>query len=150
MAAAGSRKPIWRAASSTSPSWKQAGTPRVLPIPEMRFEAWPDDRPRIVGYTAKWDEASHDSVQTVRAFESGRNEPALDASLRELAVATWTLLGLRGFARIDFRLDAQGAPMVLEVNPNPCLDPHSGFAAAAAEASLSYADCVDLILHSAL
>jgi D-alanine-D-alanine ligase len=69
--------------------------------------------------------------------------------LRKLAADVWTLLGLHGFARIDVRLDAQGAPMILEVNPNPCLDPHSGFAAAAVEANLSYAECVDLILQSA-
>jgi D-alanine-D-alanine ligase len=128
---------------------EREGAPHILPIPEMRFEAWSNDRPRIVGYAAKWDEASPDSAQTVRVFEGERNEPALDASLRALAAATWTLLGLRGFARIDFRLDADGTPMILEVNPNPCLDPHSGFAAAAAEANLSYAECVDLILRAA-
>ena len=32
--------------------------PAVLPMAEMVFESWPADRPRIVGYTAKWDDAS--------------------------------------------------------------------------------------------
>jgi len=128
---------------------EREGAPHVLPIPEMRFESWSPDRPRIVGYAAKWDEASPDSAQTVRVFGTERNEPALGRSLGELARQTWNLLGLRGFARIDFRIDARGAPMILEVNPNPCLEPQSGFAAAAAEAKLSYAECVDLILRAA-
>jgi D-alanine-D-alanine ligase len=113
----------------------------------MKFESWLEGRPRIVGYAAKWDEGSPDSAQTVRVFGT---EPALDRELSDLARRTWSLLGLRGFARIDFRIDADGAPMILEVNPNPCLDPHSGFAAAAAQANLSYAECVDLILRAAV
>jgi D-alanine-D-alanine ligase len=129
---------------------ERAHAPHVLPIPEMKFESWSEGRPRIVGYAAKWDEASPDSAQTVRVFGTARNEPALDRALSELACRTWSLLGLRGFARIDFRIDAGGTPMILEVNPNPCLDPLSGFAAAAAQANLSYAECIDLILHAAL
>ncbi|MGD0143776.1 MAG: D-alanine--D-alanine ligase [Rhizomicrobium sp.] len=126
---------------------EDAGQPRVLPIPEMKFESWLEGRPRIVGYAAKWDEGSPDSAQTVRVFGT---EPALDRELSDLARRTWSLLGLRGFARIDFRIDAEGRPAILEVNPNPCLDPHSGFAAAAAQANLSFAECVDLILRAAV
>jgi D-alanine-D-alanine ligase len=125
------------------------GVPHVLPIPEMRFESWSEDRPRILGYAAKWDAASPDDAQTVRVFGTEQNEPALGRILSEVARETWKVLGLRGFARIDFRIAAGGSPMILEVNPNPCLHPLSGFAAAAAEAKLSYAECVDLILRAA-
>jgi D-alanine-D-alanine ligase len=125
------------------------GAPRVLPIPEMRFESWSKDRPRILSYAAKWDAESPDDAQTVRVFGTELQEPALARILSETARKTWNLLGLRGFARIDFRIDAGGAPMILEVNPNPCLHPLSGFATAAAEAKLSYPECVDLILQSA-
>jgi D-alanine-D-alanine ligase len=128
---------------------EQEGAPRVLPIPEMTFESWSKDRPRILGYASKWDPESPDDAQTVRVFGTELNEPELCRNLSEVARKTWELLGLRGFARIDFRIDAGGAPMILEVNPNPCLHPLSGFAAAAAEANMSYAECVDLILQAA-
>ena len=128
---------------------EQDGVPRVLPIPDMRFESWPADRPRIVGYAAKWDDASSDSLQILRVFGTEAKEPALARDLSDLACETWRVLGLKGFARVDFRLDASGAPMILEANPNPCLDPKSGFAVAAAEANMSYGDCVALILQSA-
>jgi D-alanine-D-alanine ligase len=128
---------------------EQGGHPRVLPIPEMMFESWSEARPRILGYASKWDPESPDDTQTVRVFGTEQSEPELSRNLSEVARKTWTVLGLRGFARIDFRIDAGGAPMILEVNPNPCLHPLSGFAAAAAEAKLSYAECVDLILKAA-
>ncbi len=120
---------------------------RVLPIPEMRFEAWAQDRPRIVGYAAKWDEASDDAKTTVRAFGIEDEEPALARRLTDLALESWNLFRMRGYARIDFRLDAAGAPMILEANPNPCLEPQAGFAAAAARAGLSYSELVEHILH---
>lgn len=122
---------------------------RVLPIPEMRFEDWPEDRPRIVGYDAKWDETTDDAKNTVRTFGIENEQPALAATLKDLALKTWSLSGMRGYARVDLRLDARGEPMLLEANPNPCLEPHAGFAAAATEAGLSYENLVERILRTA-
>jgi D-alanine-D-alanine ligase len=128
---------------------EEGGSPRVLPIPEMRFEGWPVDRPRIVGYAAKWDDHSEESVRTVRVFGNDDGDFQLRQALSELARASWTLLGMRGFARIDFRLDANGAPNILEVNPNPCLDSNTGFAVAAKQAGMSYPEVIERILRSA-
>ena len=36
-----------------------------------------------------------------------------------MSIATYKLLGCRGYARVDLRLDARGYPNILEVNPNP-------------------------------
>ena len=41
----------------------------------------------------------------------------------ELALTAYRLLGCRDVARIDFRLDAAGAPHFIECNPLPGLDP---------------------------
>jgi|GEM_PF-3737873 len=46
------------------------------------------------------------------------------------ALACWKVFGLRGYGRIDFRIDHDGRPWILEVNANPCLSPDAGFAAA--------------------
>ena len=48
---------------------------------EMRFEHWPEGKPRIVGYDAKWDEDSAGWRGTVRAFGVEQNEPVLAAKL---------------------------------------------------------------------
>ncbi|MGC9953511.1 MAG: D-alanine--D-alanine ligase [Rhizomicrobium sp.] len=129
---------------------EETSGPRVLPMAEMTFEEWPAGRPRIVGYTAKWDDASFESTRTVRLFGVEEREPKLAGVLRDLSERAWSLFKLRGTARIDFRVDRAGQPLVLEVNPNPGIAPDAGFAAAAARAGLSYADLIERIVLAAL
>jgi D-alanine-D-alanine ligase len=128
---------------------EEDGGPRVLPIAEMQFVDWAADRPKIVGYAAKWDDASKDSTNTVRVFGWEKDEPALYRALCENARGAWKLFGLTGYARVDFRVDAHSTPLILEINPNPCLEPKAGFAAAAGTAGLSYADTIERILRAA-
>jgi D-alanine-D-alanine ligase len=129
---------------------EEKGGPRVLPIPEMLFHNWDENRPRIVGYDAKWTEASPDYNQTVRQFRSDAEDPALYKKLTELSEAAWRLFRLKGFARIDFRVSEAGEPFILEINPNPCLEPGSGFAAAAEQAGMPYAEIIERVLHAAV
>lgn len=129
---------------------EEDGAPRVLPIAEMRFESWPADKPKIVGYPAKWEEASHEATHTVRDFSWGAREPGLAAQLRELSEKAWKLFGLSGYARVDFRVDRQGRLLILELNPNPCVEPNAGFAAAAREAGYAYRDVIARIVAVAL
>jgi D-alanine-D-alanine ligase len=121
---------------------------RVLPMAEMRFVDWPPGKPRIVGYDAKWEEGTPGWDGTVRAFGVERDEPALAAALKILCEKTWSLFHLAGFARVDFRV-ADGAPLILEINTNPCISPDAGFAAAAAEAGMDYASLIEAIVGAA-
>lgn len=129
---------------------EENGQPHVLPIPEMVFHNWPPGQPRIVSYDAKWSETSTDYNETIRQFRSEADDPVLHKRLTELAEATWRLFRLKGFARIDFRVTEAGEPTILEINPNPCLEPGSGFAAAAGEAGMNYAETIARILQAAL
>jgi len=124
--------------------------PEILPPAEMLFVDYPADKPRIVGYAAKWDPASFDYQHTVRRFDFERADQSLLDELRNLACACWRELGIEGYSRVDFRVDSLGQPWVLEVNPNPCLSPDAGLAAAAARAGLSYEDLVQRILQPAV
>ena len=123
--------------------------PLVLPLAEMTFQEWQPGRPRIVGYRAKWDDDSFESTRTVRAFGIEEENPALAQRLRELAAATWNLFSLTGYARVDFRVDGRNEPTILEINPNPCLSPDAGFAAAAAEIGISYPELIERIVVAA-
>jgi D-alanine-D-alanine ligase len=127
---------------------EQNGQPYVLPIAEMTFVDYPPDKPRIVGYAAKWDENAPEFAATQRRFatlnESGRR--TMDA----VAKRCWTLFGLRGYARVDIRTDRQGKAWVLEVNANPCLSRDAGFAAAATEAGFRYRQIIEMVLQAAI
>lgn len=122
---------------------------QVLPMAEMRFEQWPDAKPRIVGYDAKWEEDSAGWNGTVRAFGVEKDEPRLARRLKSACEQVWRLFALSGFARVDFRVAEDGTPLVLEINTNPCISPDAGFAAAAAEAGLSYDALIEVIVEAA-
>ena len=122
---------------------------RVLPMAEMRFERWPEGKPRIVGYDAKWEEDSPGWKGTVRVFGVEGHEPRLAQALHAACEQVWKLFGLSGFARVDFRVDDEGTPLILEINTNPCISPDAGFAAAAAQAGMSYEDLIEAITLAA-
>lgn len=121
----------------------------VLPAAEIRFVDFPADKPRIVGYDAKWREDSFEYTHTPRDFALVRAEPALSQRIAELAWDCWRAFGLRGYARVDLRVDAQGEPWILEVNANPCLSSDAGFAAALAEAGIPFVRAIERIVAAA-
>jgi D-alanine-D-alanine ligase len=124
------------------------GQPLVLPLAEMTFVDYPAERPKIVGYAAKWDEESPDFHATQRVFATlGEQERE---ALTTTAQQCWRLFGLNGYARVDIRLHADGTPYVLEVNANPCLTRDAGFAAAAKQGGIDYETMIRRIIEAAL
>jgi D-alanine-D-alanine ligase len=126
-----------------------AEAPRSLPPAEIRFVDWPAGKPRVVGWRAKWDETSPEYRGTPRSFDFPEEDAGLLAELVRISRACWRLFSLRGYARVDFRVDAKGTPWVLEVNTNPCLAPDAGFLAAARQAGLTVEDVVERIVADA-
>lgn len=120
--------------------------PETLPPAEIVFEAYPEGKPRIVGYPAKWDAASFEYAHTVRRFADPAADGPLLAEMTRLARRCWEVFGLGGYARVDFRVDADGRPWILEVNANPCLAPDSGFAAMLAQAGIDYGAAMERIV----
>jgi len=126
------------------------GGARVLPPCEIVFRDWPRGKPRIVSYAAKWRPASFEYRHTAARLEFPAEDAKQLRELGELALRCWELFGLAGYARIDFRIDADGRPWILELNPNPGLTDETGLAAAAAAASLRISDVIERILGCAL
>ena len=120
--------------------------PLLLPPAEIRFDHFPPEKRKIVGYKAKWDTESFEYHHTPRCFQFPREDKPLLKQMGELTVKCWNLFGIRGYARVDFRVDRENRPWILEVNANPCLSPDAGFAAAAAEADLAFRDVVERIV----
>jgi D-alanine-D-alanine ligase len=120
--------------------------PDVLPPAEIDFSAFPPGKPRIVGHRAKWEEESFEFHHTPRTFDFPPADGPLLDQLRLISRRCWGLFGLRGYARVDFRVDAAGRPWILEINTNPCLSDDAGFAAAVARAGLSPEEAIGRIL----
>ncbi len=125
------------------------GRPQVLPPAEIIFEGYDRSRLRIVGYRAKWDAQSYEYHHTPRRFDFPAADSSLLDELRAAAGRCWRFFGLRGYARVDFRVDLHNRLWILEINTNPCLSPDAGFTAAVAQAGLSFPQAVARILDNA-
>lgn len=125
------------------------GQPQNLPPAEIRFEGYPEGKPRMVGYKAKWAEGSYEFDHTPPGYDFPPEDGPLVESLIRISRACWKAFDLRGYARVDFRVDTAGRPYVLEVNANPCLSPDAGFVAAGARAGLSVNDIIERIVADA-
>ena len=123
--------------------------PEVLPPAEIVFADFSPDRPRIVDYDAKWEPESFGYRHTPRRFSFPESDTGLLNELAELTSACWRLFGLQGYARVDFRVDPDNRPWILEVNANPCLSPDAGFAAAVEQAGYTFHKAVDRIVADA-
>ena len=123
------------------------GGPEVLPPAEIRFDAYPPGKVRVVGYRSKWEKGTFEFANTPRTFEFPAQDAPLIAKLKDLALRCWNLFDLRGYARVDFRVDREGRPWILEVNTNPCLSPDAGFSAATLRAGLTFPDVLCRIIN---
>lgn len=125
-----------------------AGTngPEVLPPAEIIFRNFPADKPQIVGYRAKWDESSFEYINTLRRFDYEGDDAPLLEEMKKLSADCWGLFGLKGYARVDIRVNEEGKPFVLEVNANPCIAPDAGFYAACMEAGMKFSEVLERIV----
>ena len=125
------------------------GGPHVLAPAEIRFDDFPPGKVRVVDYLSKWVEDSFEYHHTPRSFDFPEEDASLLLLLKDLALQCWRVFGLRGYARIDFRIDSAGKPWVLEVNTNPCLSPDGGFYAALDRSGLRFAQAIERIIRDA-
>lgn len=128
-------------------SHRHEGGPELLPPAEILFDAYPPGKVRVVGYRSKWEEGSFEFSHTPHSFAFSETDSPLLLHLRALALRCWQLFDLKGYARVDFRVDKEGRPWILEVNANPCLSPDAGFLAALLQAHFTFEEALERILN---
>lgn len=121
--------------------------PRVLPIAEMTFLKYPESKPKIMGYTAKWKEDSFEYTHTRRTFNVP--EKKVKTALERICKKCWTEFGFKGYVRIDFRMGADMKPQVIDLNLNPCISESGGFVAASKKAGYSFVRMIEKIVEEA-
>lgn len=126
---------------------------RVLPIVEIKFDALPDGVNPIYSYEAKWIWDTTD--KPLEIFECpARLTPGLKEDIESVCVRAYGALRCRDWSRIDVRLDGDGRPHILEVNPLPGILPrpedNSCFPKAARAANMTYNQLINAVLDIAL
>ena len=127
-------------------------TAKVLPIVGMNFAALPEGALPIYGFEAKW--VWDRPERPLEMFECpARIDLALTRAIEQVTLDAYRVLGCRDWSRIDVRLDAGGAPNVVEVNPLPGILPdpadNSCFPKAARAAGISYDELIQSCLRLA-
>jgi D-alanine-D-alanine ligase len=122
---------------------------RVLPLVGMNFGSLPAGALPIYGYEAKWVWDRPD--EPLDMFECpARVDLRLQHAIEDVVLRAYRLLGCRDWSRVDVRLDEQGVPNIVEVNPLPGILPNpadnSCLPKAARAAGMSY----DALIQSTL
>jgi D-alanine-D-alanine ligase len=118
---------------------------QVLPVWELEMRGLRSDAPRIATRRVKWNL----KFQERRGIEIGPARdlpPEVERLLVKTTKRLYRLLQLSGYARVDFRLDANGRPYFLEANPNPDIGYGEEFAEAAEAAGIDYEPLLDRLL----
>jgi D-alanine-D-alanine ligase len=122
--------------------------PKALPVSEIIYSL-PPDMPRILTFSAKWDPQSI-YFKGTKAVCPAQIEARLQEHIAQTALLAFRLLGSRGYARVDFRLDQEGELKIIELNPNPDISPDAGAALQARTSGLNYQQFIDQIVQLAL
>ena len=118
---------------------------RVFPVWELEFGSMAQRARPIATERVKHDL----QYQERRGIVTGPAKdlpPQLVARIKSAAKRIYRTLELDGYARIDFRLSADGIPYYIEANPNPEIARIEEFASAALHDGLAYPDLLHRIL----
>jgi D-alanine-D-alanine ligase len=119
---------------------------KVLPVWEMTFGTLPEGLPAIATRKVKWDRVYQEKYGITTAAAADLPEGTM-ARLEQLSKRIFRALHLTGYARMDFRLRADGALYALEANANPNISMAEDFSQSALMAGLGYRDVLNRILQ---
>src|SRR6202007_2331081 len=123
---------------------------RVLPVWELRFGTMGDQGARLIATEKVKHDLSYQERVGIVDGPANDLTPEVSAHIQRTAKRIYRTLGLDGYARIDFRLAADGTLYFIEANPNPEIAKNQEFATAAKHVGLDYPDLLHRIVALAI
>jgi len=120
-----------------------------LPVWEMVFGSMPDSLAAIATRKVKWDKR-YQAKYGITTHAAEDLPAAVLTSLDRLSRRIYRALGLSGYARMDFRVNAEGQVYVLEANANPNLEAAEDFAESARAAGTPYGELLERLMDLGL
>ncbi|HMF33764.1 MAG TPA: leucine-rich repeat domain-containing protein [Candidatus Lokiarchaeia archaeon] len=118
----------------------------VLPVTQEDYSALPPDLPQICGYEAKW---LPDSPYGTVMPKPANLPPETQEFVGKCSALLFARFECQDYARFDWRLNANGEPRLLEINPNCGYTWDGHLARMSRAAGLSYCDMLGAILSAA-
>ncbi len=113
----------------------------ILPLSEIDFAGMPEGTWPILSFDAKWTTGCAEELGS-RPVCPARVDTLVARRLRAVALSAWQAVRGQGYGRVDLRVDEEGRPWVLEVNPNPDISDDAGLSRMAQAAGWSYDDLI--------
>jgi len=124
----------------------------VLPVVEINFSELPEDTVPIYSYEAKWIFDTRENPLEIFSCPA-KLEKSLEEKIKQTALRTYKVLRCKDWSRIDIRLDAEGEPNIIEINPLPGILPdpkdNSCFPKAARAYGWDYTTMLNMVLLAA-
>jgi len=120
----------------------------TLPLSEIDFSDLDEGLWPIVSYDAKWTPGTPDDRGTQPVCPARVGE-TLQERILEIATAAWETVDGWGYGRVDLRVDEDGNPWILEVNPNPDISSDAGLVRMAKAYGWPYDELIRRIVAAA-
>jgi D-alanine-D-alanine ligase len=121
----------------------------TFPIWEIQFRNLPEGAQAIATSKVKWDLDYREKLGISTAAAENL-PPGYEQLMSKLCKRIYSILGLCGYARMDFRVSADGRIFLIEPNPNPDLGNQEDFAMSALATGMSYQDLIQKVLNLGL
>ncbi|MGD0336261.1 MAG: ATP-grasp domain-containing protein [Candidatus Omnitrophota bacterium] len=126
------------------------GKTTILPILEIDFSTCAKSGEYFYSWKMKEYQGNIELGTTPTFHCPARLDKTDEARVKDAALRTHRAVGCLDLSRTDIRLNKEGTPYVLEINPLPGLNPkESNFPIMAYAAGLRYEDIIEAILMSA-
>jgi D-alanine-D-alanine ligase len=123
------------------------GNDRVTVLPPWEFAMTKKENgaPLIASDRAKWDPEYQRQV----GLKTGpaRLSKKMQAKLAALSKEIYRLLGMSGYARLDYRVTDDGDAYLLEANPNPQIAKDEDFALSAKHVGIEYPELIEQLIQ---
>ena len=122
---------------------------RVLPLSRSIFKEMPAGYWHIYPYDAKWGD--NPAYQAIIVQRPPKNiDKKLESLITEIALDTYNILDCHDYGRVEVRVDDDGNPYVLELNPNPSINISDCIPAQAELVGMDYGDFLEAIIFMAI
>ncbi|MFQ5550062.1 MAG: D-alanine--D-alanine ligase [Gemmatimonadales bacterium] len=119
---------------------------QTLPTWELVFGDQPEQALRIATSKAKWD-IDYQERRGITSLAAAGLSEEIQQKIVRISKRAYRILGLSGYARMDFRLTDDNQLFLLEANPNPDLAYDEDFSDSAAAGGLEYEDLIRKIVQ---
>ncbi len=117
----------------------------VFPPREIFFNEIPDGTPKIATFKAKWDE-EYRKKWGIKNGPAKELPPELSKKIASSCKRIYRLLKIKGYGRIDLRLNDNGDFFFIEANPNPAIASDEDFGKSAQKGGLTYDELIKKII----